>query len=454
MTETVIHSTTQKFLDIFDITNNLVILKDGTASLIIQVDAMNFGLLAEEEQDSIMYAYAGLLNSLNYPIQIIIRSQTKDVTGYLGILKEQEDTAGSREKQQRIRRYREFVSNLIKERNVLDKKFYVAITATPLELGMIAPQSFIPGKSDIKITGEERTAVIEKARNLLEPKRDHLLAQFARIGLFSRQLTTQEMIQYFYISYNPEAAEGQQIADTNNYTTPLVTAGLEGINTMNATQIPTPPPQPTIANTAANTSGVAAPTEMPAMTAPVVPTPAITPEAQLEQVPAGLLPQEPAPVAPIEKAAPEPTVIPTNTSTPAYSPTVMAETSGTLTPPVPTPITPEPSATIHHAATTPLEMGTDTQVAPTPVATSVAPSSEPVTFDLPKPTPPPMSAPVTETPSAAPIVDASIQAAIDTTLGQITPGTPMDTTPAPSPVPTPNPTNVSGNATLPPLPEI
>ena len=127
MPNSTITSTTQQFLDIFDITNNFVIMKDGTTSLIIAVDAMNFGLLAEEEQDSIMYAYAGLLNSLNYTIQILIRSQTKDVTGYLHLLKEQEDKTTNRKKQKRIQRYREFVSNLIRERNVLDKKFFVII---------------------------------------------------------------------------------------------------------------------------------------------------------------------------------------------------------------------------------------------------------------------------------------------------------------------------------------
>lgn len=218
-------STTQQFLDIFDITNNLVIMKDGTTSLIITVDAMNFGLLAEEEQDSIMYAYAGLLNSLNYPIQILIKSQTKDVTGYLNLLKEREDNTINRTQQKRIQRYREFVGNLIRERNVLDKKFYVVVPARPIELGLLSPTGVIPGKkAAVDITSVDKSHILEKARNLLEPKRDHLIAQFARIGLYSRQLETQEVIQLFYTSYNPEASEGQHIDDSNSYSTPLVKA--------------------------------------------------------------------------------------------------------------------------------------------------------------------------------------------------------------------------------------
>ena len=236
MPNSVTESTTQQFLDIFDITNNFVIMKDGTASLIIAVDAMNFGLLAEEEQDSIMYAYAGLLNSINYPIQIIIRSQTKDVTSYLQLLKDQEAATPDRSKQKRIERYRKFVADLIRERNVLDKKFFVVIPAEPVELGILAATSVIPGKGTINITSVDRNIIIEKARNLLEPKKDHLIAQFARIGLYSRQLETQEIIQLFYLSYNPEASEGQQIGDSNSYTTPLVGAQIE-VNAMNSSKI-------------------------------------------------------------------------------------------------------------------------------------------------------------------------------------------------------------------------
>lgn len=237
-----IESTTQKFLDIFDITNNLVILKDGTTSLIITVDAMNFGLLADEEQDGIIYAYAGLLNSINYPIQIIVRSQTKDVTHYLQLLKDQEERTVERKRQLQIRSYREFVSNLIKERNVLDKKFFVIIPAKPYEVGIASISSVLPGQKTTQVTSADRNTILEKARSILEPKRDHVIAQFARIGLFARQLETQEIIQYFYSSYNPEATEGQNIDDSRSYTTPLVTVQTD-LNAFTSAPTPTPTQQ-------------------------------------------------------------------------------------------------------------------------------------------------------------------------------------------------------------------
>lgn len=217
-----ISSTSQQFLDIFDITNDLVILKDGATALILSVTAMNFGLLAEEEQDAIIYGYAGLLNSLNYSIQILIRSQTKDVTSYLNVLKQKEEETVNRVKKEQIHRYREFIADLVQERNVLDKKFYVVIPATAIELGLVSTQSVLPGVKTPDISTFDRSVILERAKNTLEPKRDHLIAQFSRIGLYSRQLKTQEIIQLFYTTYNSEAAEGQKMTDSRSYTTAVV----------------------------------------------------------------------------------------------------------------------------------------------------------------------------------------------------------------------------------------
>jgi hypothetical protein len=229
-------STAQEFLEIYDITNDLAILKTGTASLILEVSAMNFGLLAEEEQDAVIYTYAALLNSLNYPIQIIIQSQTKDVTKYLNLLKEKENESAHSPRGERIARYREFVTNLIKERNVLDKKFFVVIPATPLELELLSTESVIPGKDTFDVTKYEKTVLVDKAQAILEPRRDHLISQFARIGLAAWQLTTQDIIRVFYTNYNPEASEGFEGTNTEEYQTAVVRASMmENLASMDQT---------------------------------------------------------------------------------------------------------------------------------------------------------------------------------------------------------------------------
>lgn len=240
----VISSTTQEFLDIYDITNNVVIMKDGSVSAILNVNAMNFSLLAEEEQDAVIYAYAALLNSLNYPIQINIQSKTKDATKYLDLLRQQQEKASTRDKADRIGRYQQFVSKLIQERNVLDKKFYVIIPATPVEMGIMPPQSMMPslsGKNQFDISTIERSIILEKALGVLDPRVTHLVGQFTRIGLHARQLNTQEIIQIYYTNYNPEAAEGQQLVESSDYAMPLVRASVFNTSLKDLAQAVVPP---------------------------------------------------------------------------------------------------------------------------------------------------------------------------------------------------------------------
>ena len=85
-----IRASTQEYLPIEDIKNNLVVLKDGSCALVLSVSSVNFDLLSEREQEAIIYAYGALLNSLTFSIQIMIRSQRKDISSYLEILEKQE----------------------------------------------------------------------------------------------------------------------------------------------------------------------------------------------------------------------------------------------------------------------------------------------------------------------------------------------------------------------------
>lgn len=222
-----IQSTTQNYLEIFDVTNDIVILRDGSVAMVLAVSSLNFGLLAEEEQDSIIYSYAGLLNSLSFPIEIVVRSQKKDVTTYLRYVQEWEEKTLSPLRKTQIRRYREFVSELVKERRILDKKFYVAIPYKGTSVDAKSIISSVKKKSDAPPL--DRAYILERALTDLEPKRDHLIAQFGRIGLMARQLNTQELIQLLYTIYNPGSYEGQKMTDTRSYTTAVVEASLSGV---------------------------------------------------------------------------------------------------------------------------------------------------------------------------------------------------------------------------------
>ncbi|HYD34875.1 MAG TPA: hypothetical protein VD999_02310 [Vitreimonas sp.] len=384
-----IHSTTQQFLDIYDITNDLLIMKDGAVALVLNVSAINFGLFAEEEQDAVIYAYAGLINSLNYPIQIVVRSQTKDITSYLQLLKDQEDQAGSPLRKQQIAQYRAFVSDLIRERNVLDKKFYVVIPASALEMGLLPPSSVIPGVKKTDVSTVERSLIIEKARNILEPKRDHLMAQLGRIGLFAKQLTTQDIIQLFYLSYNPEASDGQQVTDTRSYTTPVVSARMQLQNLVTGqtaaaapTPAPEPLPQPAYAPEAAATDPMAY-QQPQAVAQPVAPQPEPAPTTPVTETAPTPVPEVPV-AQPVEVIAPAPAVSPT----PLAPPATPVQNQVVFQAPAPT----QPAMTSTPVAPTTV-MSVEAPVSPTlpamPQPTASVASVEPLAPDPAVPTPTP-----------------------------------------------------------------
>jgi len=208
-----IKASTQEHLDVYTIKDHLVYLKDGSVALVLKTTAINFNLLSEEEQDATIYSYAALLNSLSFPIQILIRSQRKNITDYLDRLDQRIQATSSQRIKESIINYRQFVKSLVKENQVLEKKFYIVIPFSTLELGLTA-KSFNPFAKNPQKPPFDLDHITEKASLTLYPRRDHLIRQFARLGLSVKQLTTTELTNLFHHAYNPNS-ENNLISSIN-----------------------------------------------------------------------------------------------------------------------------------------------------------------------------------------------------------------------------------------------
>ena len=199
-------ASTQDHLAIRDIRDDLIINRNGSVAMVIQTSAINFDLLAEYEQDNKILAFAGLLNSLNFRIQIMIRTKRIDITNYITYLQSQEKQAMSEGLKKQLNIYTKFVKNLIVQNDVLDKSFFIVV---PYHTGTIVPTTtLIKGKKskeeEEKNQNIQTDQLIEKAKIFLFPKIDHIIKQLGRMGLFGHQLTTKELITEFYTIYNPE----------------------------------------------------------------------------------------------------------------------------------------------------------------------------------------------------------------------------------------------------------
>ena len=214
-----IRASTQEHLDIEDIKEGIVILKDGGAALILATTAINFGLLSEKEQEATIFAYASLLNSLTFPVQIVVRSSLKDISSYIRLIEEQEAKEKRRLIRQQLGKYKVFVQETVQKNKVLDKKFYIVIPMSSLELGVT--KTLITGLTGRKTLPFDKDYILQKAKVNLYPKRDHLLRLLNRLSIKGRQLETQELIKLFFDIYNPESL-GQQVITTEQYQAPLV----------------------------------------------------------------------------------------------------------------------------------------------------------------------------------------------------------------------------------------
>ena len=218
-----IRASTQQQVPLENIRDNLFILKDGSCGVVLSVSALNFSLLSETEQEATMFAYAALLNSLTFPIQILARSKQKDISSYLAILLEEENKQKNPLLQGQIKKYRKFVEEMIKRNNVLDKDFFVVIPFSLFELGSaeVLGKNLLPQKKSLPFS---ENYIVEKAKINLGPKKDQLIRQFSRVGLVAKQLNTQELIALFYEIYNPKQAERQKISNDGQYSSSLVQA--------------------------------------------------------------------------------------------------------------------------------------------------------------------------------------------------------------------------------------
>lgn len=198
-------NSTQEEMPIADIINNLVIYKNGGAALIMESTSLNFGLLSDLEQQAVIAAYAALLNSLTFPVQIVVRSYRKDITNYIKYLDEAKEHIKNPKLVGIMNGYRKFIMESVKKKNVLSKNFYIVVPFTPLELGVQQSfMAFATKKGPLPFT---KSYVVGKSATILFPKRDHIIRQAGRLGLQVRQLNTKDLIQLAYDNYNPVAPE-------------------------------------------------------------------------------------------------------------------------------------------------------------------------------------------------------------------------------------------------------
>lgn len=204
---------TQQFLDIAEIKEDVVIMKDGTLRAVLLCSSVNFALKSEEEQEAIISAYVGFLNALEYPLQIVVQSRKLNVEEYLNRLSEAQRAQTNELLKAQIADYRQFVAELISLGQIMSKRFYVVIPYDPLtnkRKGFFARirETLVPALS-LRLREEQ----FQQRRKDLLLRVESVASNLGSMSVSAAVLDTQSLIELYYTAYNPDVAEAEKLTD-------------------------------------------------------------------------------------------------------------------------------------------------------------------------------------------------------------------------------------------------
>lgn len=202
----------QEFLELQDIREGILILKNNDVRGVLMVSSINFALMSDEDQSVVIYAFQNFLNSLDFSCQIVIQSRKINITPYIDSLRILE--AGQTNELLRIQTtsYIEFIKELVHGDAVMTKNFYVVVPYSlmaVLGMGAITKQFDISKlfSSNKNENSKMKDEDFEKCKNQLWQRMEFLAMGLKRCGLDSVPLTTPELIELFWSTHHPDQAE-------------------------------------------------------------------------------------------------------------------------------------------------------------------------------------------------------------------------------------------------------
>jgi type IV secretory pathway VirB4 component len=219
-------ASTQAYLDIAEIKENVIVMKDGSLRAVAVVSSVNFSLKSGDEQSALIASYQNFLNSLEFPIQIIMQSRKLDIHTYLDKLRVIMQQQTNELLRMQTQEYIEYVGKLIEFASIMNKTFYVVV---PLIAGGGRKMGFMEKIGNLLSPSREiklKESSFEQAREELSKRTFQVTSGLSGMGLKSILLSTEELVELMYNSYNL------------NMASPLIIKSVDelGLNDVNSAQ--------------------------------------------------------------------------------------------------------------------------------------------------------------------------------------------------------------------------
>lgn len=210
-----VSQTTQKYLDIAEIRDDVVIMRDGTMRVVLMVSSLNFALKSEDEQNAIVSQYVSFLNNISFPVQIVVQSRELSIENYINTLKQKEKEQTNELLKIQTAEYIQYISELIAIGKIMSKRFYAIVPYNPLTdshttfwesiTDLVKPATLIKMKD----------SKFQRLKKELSRRVDSVMSGLNSVGLNTIQLDTQGLIELYYNTYNPDTSQNQKLVNIN-----------------------------------------------------------------------------------------------------------------------------------------------------------------------------------------------------------------------------------------------
>lgn len=225
-------NSTQNNLQIAEIRDGIVIMNDGSYRSVVMLKSINFDLMSPQEREGVEFSYQGFLNSLYFPVQIFVRSQKVDLRQYIEKLDKIRGEHDNMLLALLMDDYIDYIDQMAAQTNIMDKHFYITIPFFPIAestRALASSKGLLDGL--VTLFGNTRTHVVINEKKLEDAKAElrnrvqAVMAGLMQCGVQSLPLDTQELIELYYDTYNPDTATRQQLKNFEDLSVPIVTKG-------------------------------------------------------------------------------------------------------------------------------------------------------------------------------------------------------------------------------------
>ncbi len=212
---------TERFLPFAEIRNDTVVLKNGGLRAVLEVQPINYDLKSETEQKGIISGYMSFLNTLNFPIQILVRSSNVNIDPYLEKVRDNAKNQKAELLREQTIAYADFVERIVEVADIMQKRFYIVVPLDdqPEKKPVLAQFFQWMGVDDTITKALNRSRKFHGMSARLRDQINIVESGLHNVGLMTRRLNTQQLIELYYQIYNPKTSQQQKLPANGDYNT-------------------------------------------------------------------------------------------------------------------------------------------------------------------------------------------------------------------------------------------